>query len=314
MIPFLLRRAVAAVVLVAIVCTAAFFLLFAVSSDPTSALLGNNPTDAQRAALRAQLGLDQPVYVQYLRWIGGALHGDLGMTWSGGQPVLQVLATRLPVTLSIVIGALILSAAVGIVAGLYAGVHQGTAVDRTILGLSVAGFALPSFWICLLLVYFFAITLHWLPATGYVPIERSIDGWLSSIILPVVALSLGCVAALAQTLRTSTIEVYRQDFVRTLRCRGLSERRILFTHVLRNAAPAGLTVLSLQFVGLIGGAVVVESIFALPGIGSFASRSTMVGDLPAVLGVVVVSVIVVVVVNLLLDLAVAWINPKARLL
>jgi peptide/nickel transport system permease protein len=178
--------------------------------------------------------------------------------------------------------------------------------------LGVAGFAIPNFVIAIFLVTVFAIQLFLLPATGWVPLEQDPALWLQSLILPVSALVLGSVASSSAQIRSAVKAVLERDWVRTLRARGLSEREILLKHVLRAAAPAGLTILSLQFVGMLGGAVIIEQIFALPGMGFLALQSTGIGDTPVVMGVVVTTVIIVILVNLLVDLANGWLNPKVR--
>jgi peptide/nickel transport system permease protein len=177
----------------------------------------------------------------------------------------------------------------------------------------VVGVALPNFWVALVLVLAFAITLNWLPATGFVPLSLSPIGWLSTIILPVIALSIGGVASTASQIRNAVIEALDKDFVRTLRSRGLSSRRVLLKHALRNAAPPALTVLSLQFIGMMNGAVVIELVFGINGLGSLAVESTITSDVPMVMGVMVTYGLIVLVVYFLLDVANGWLNPKARL-
>jgi peptide/nickel transport system permease protein len=179
--------------------------------------------------------------------------------------------------------------------------------------LSVLGYAIPGFLVALFLVVVFAINLKLLPATGFIPLTTDPAGWLRTMILPIAALSLGAIAATAQQVRGAMIDVLRADYVRTLRSRGLSEREIIFKHVLRNASSTGVTVLGLQFVGLLGGAIVVEQIFALPGLGTVAIQYTSRGDIPVVMGLVLLTALIVATVNLLVDLAVGLLNPKARI-
>jgi len=209
--------------------------------------------------------------------------------------------------LPVLLIALILSIALGTVAAL-----RGGWVDRVVQFASVLGTAIPSFLIALVLAVVLAVQLGLLPATGYVALGTSGTGWLQSIILPSVALAVGATAATAMQVRGALIDVLQADFVRTLRSRGLSTRSVVFKHALRNAAPPALTVLGLQFIGLIGGAVVVEKVFGLPGIGTLANSAAVRGDAPVLLGTVVVTVAVVVAVNLLLDIAYGWLNPKVR--
>jgi peptide/nickel transport system permease protein len=185
-------------------------------------------------------------------------------------------------------------------------------VDRVVQIVAILGFALPGFWVALMLALIFAVRLGLFPATGYTPLLTSPAGWLHSLTLPIASLAVGAVASAAQQIRGAVIDTLGKDWVRTLRSRGLSSRRVLFVHVLRNASVSGLTVLALQFVGLLGGAVFVERIFALPGIGQVLSTSTAQGDIPMVLGVLIATTVIVVLVNLLIDLGVASLNPKAR--
>jgi peptide/nickel transport system permease protein len=186
-------------------------------------------------------------------------------------------------------------------------------VDGSIQVFSVLGFAIPGFLIALYLVLIFAINLHWFKATGYVPLTTSVTGWLSSVTLPIIALAIGGIATISQQVRGSVLDGLSRDYVRTLRSRGLSSNRVVYKHVLRNAGGPALALLAVQFIGMIGGAVIVEQIFALPGIGSLTVQATTQGDIPVVMGIVVVTAIIAVVVNLLIDLAQAALNPKVRL-
>ena len=311
MLVFLLRRIAAGVVLVVVVATATFLLLSLTGTDVARNILGETASPAQVSAKAHELGLDEPLVVRYGHWIDAAVHGDLGQSWFTGDSVNQSLANTLPVTLSIVLVgmliALVLSIALGTVAAL-----RGGWVDRVVQFAAVLGTAIPSFLIALVLAVVMAVQLGLLPATGYVALGTSPSGWLQSVILPAVALAVAATAATAMQVRGALIDVLRADFVRTLRSRGLSTRSVVYRHALRNAAPPALTVLALQFIGLIGGAVVVEKVFGLPGIGTLANSAAVRGDAPVLLGTVVVTVAVVVAVNLLLDLAYGWLNPKVR--
>jgi peptide/nickel transport system permease protein len=308
---FLFRRIAGGVVLVVVVATATFLLLSLTGTNVARNILGETASPSQVSAKNHELGLDEPLVVRYGHWISRAVHGDLGQSWFTGDSVNQSLVNTLPVTLSIaLVGmliALILSIALGTVAAL-----RGGWVDRVVQFASVLGTAIPSFLIALVLAVVLAVQLGLLPATGYVALGTSGTGWLQSIILPSVALAVGATAATAMQVRGALIDVLQADFVRTLRSRGLSTRSVVFKHALRNAAPPALTVLGLQFIGLIGGAVVVEKVFGLPGIGTLANSAAVRGDAPVLLGTVLVTVAVVVAVNLLLDIAYGWLNPKVR--
>jgi peptide/nickel transport system permease protein len=239
------------------------------------------------------------------------VRGDLGASWFTGEPVVQALTHRLAVTLSLVVGATVLTAVIAVILGVIAATRGGWA-DRLVQFLSVLGFAIPGFLVALGLVTLFAINLHWFQPTGYVQFSDSPSGWLGSIALPVIALSLGSIAGVAAQIRGSVSDALRLDYVRTLRSRGLPEGRVVYKHVLRNAAGPGLSVLALQFVALLGGAVFVEQIFAIPGLGQVAVSATSAGDIPLVMGLVIVTAVLVVVLNLAVDLLQGWLNPKVR--
>ncbi|MDG3017004.1 ABC transporter permease [Speluncibacter jeojiensis] len=311
MVNLILKRLTSGIALLLIVTSAAFFMAHIAVGDPTPGLLGNNATAAQRAALRAQLGLDRPLMVQYWDWFSHAIRGDFGNSWRNFQPVGDQIALRLPVTLSVVLAATLLTAVLGLAVGIASGRHPGGAVDRVLKLASVALFALPGFWVSLVLVMWFAINLRWFPAVGYVAPAESFTGWLRSITLPAVSLALGGIVMLGEQLRNAFVQVSGSDFVRTLRARGLPEWRVT-RHVLRNASASTLAVLALILVGLLGGAIVVEIVFDLPGIGSLTQSASQIGDIPILLGLTAVTVAFVVIVNFLLDLVLGWVNPKAR--
>jgi peptide/nickel transport system permease protein len=288
-----------------------FVLLSIPNQDVGRQLLGINASQAAIDSKNAQLGLDRPILIRFFDWLAHAMQGDLGRSWFSSEQVTIAIGNRLPVTLSLVIGVTLVTAVVGYLLGVWAGVRRGR-IDRFVQIFSVAGYALPGFLVTIVIVIVFAVQLRWFPAIGYIPITQSFTGWLSTITLPVIALSISAVAGIAQQVRSSVIEVVRSDYIRTLQTRGLPPRRILFRHVLRNASAPALTVLGMQFVGLLGGAVIVEQIFGLPGIGSMAIQYTTRGDIPIIMGLVMLSAIGVVIVNLLVDLGIGWLLPKAR--
>lgn len=312
MVSFVLRRLASGATLIFVASTLTFLLMSLSGGNPARNILGEGATDEQVAAKAAELGLDQPLLERYVSWLTSALQGDFGTSWFTNEPVISSLANKFPVSLSIVTGAILVTAVLAALLGVTAAVRRGW-IDRFVQIFAVIGFALPNFWVALVLVTVFAVSLRLLPATGFVPFTTDPGRWFLGLILPVTALAIGTIASTAQQVRGAMIDVLSQDYVRTLRARGISSSSLLFRHVLRNAAPPALTVLSLQFVGLLGGAVVIEKVFALPGIGNLAVTATTQGDLPQILGLVVVMVILVVLVNLLIDLAAGWLNPKARL-
>jgi len=312
MLTFILRRLLSGVVLIAVISFLAFVLLYASGGDIARRILGENATAETVAKKAEQLGLDRPLLVQYWDWVTSALTGSLGRSWFTGELVSVSVSNRVAVSLSIVIGTTIVSAVLAVVLGVLAA-RRGGGVDGTVQLISLIGFAIPGFLIALVLVLVFAINLGWFKATGYVPLTTSVSGWLSSVTLPIVALSLGAIAAVSQQVRGSVIDAMSRDYVRTLRSRGLGTNSVIYRHVLRNAGGPALAVLAVQFIGLLGGAVIVEQVFAIPGMGQLTVRATTLGDIPVVMGLVMAYAIIVLIVNLLIDLAQAALNPKVRL-
>ena len=307
----LIKKLARAVGVLLIVTFVTFSLMYGNGPGIARAVLGLQATqaDVQREVIR--LGLDQPLFVQYVRWLGGVLTGDLGTSFFSGQPVADALSTRIPVTLSIVLITLALTIIFSVLLGVTAALYGGW-LDRLLQFLSVLGAAIPSYIIAIVLIFAFALSLRIFPATGYVSPSDSFVGWLSSITMPVIALLIGSIAGAASQIRSAVADVLGRDYVRTLRARGVPEREIIFLHVLRNAGGPGLIVLGLQTIYLIGGVVFVELVFALPGMGELTNTSAQQGDVPLVMGAVLVIVVIVLVVNLLSDLANAALNPKAR--
>jgi peptide/nickel transport system permease protein len=312
MLRFVVRRLIAGVVLVVVLSSFAYLLLYVSAGNIARNILGQSATEETVELKKQELGLDQPLLTRFGDWVSNALQGDLGVSWFTGQPVTEALSSRIAVTLSLVVGATVVTAVVSVALGVLAAKRRGWA-DRVVQVVAVLGFAIPGFLIALGLVLVFAINLGWFEPTGYTQFSESPTGWLSSITLPVIALAVGGIAGVSAQIRGSMIDALRLDYVRTLRSRGLSEGRVVYKHVLRNAAGPGLSVLGLQFVGLLSGAVIIEQIFAIPGLGQIAVVGTSQGDIPLVMGVVLVFTVVVVILNLVVDLLQGWLNPKVRL-
>jgi peptide/nickel transport system permease protein len=312
MIIFIVKRLLSGVLLLLAVSLVAYTMLYVGGGDIARRLLGDNATAEVVAQRAAELGLDRPFFIQYVDWLGRAVTGDLGRSWFTSQQVLVDVMNRLPVTLSIVIGAVLVAALVSVTLGVFAALRGGW-LDGIVQVISVIGFSIPNFLIALGLVVVFAINLGWFKATGYIPFAVSPSGWVASVTLPIIALSLATIATVTQQVRGSVIDAMSRDYVRTLQTRGLSMRTVVFQHVLRNAGGPALAVLAVQFIGLLGGAIVIEQIFALPGVGQLTVQATMIGDIPVVMGVVITTAILVVIINLLIDLAQAALNPKVRL-
>jgi peptide/nickel transport system permease protein len=311
MLSFIARRIGAGIILVVVVPTLTFLLAYSGTANVARNMLGESATPEQIAAKNHELGLDQPILTQFIDWAGRAVQGDFGVSWFTQQPVAAAVADRLPVTLSMVVLAIVFTALISVALGLAAAVRGG-ALDRVIQVLSVLGFSLPNFWVALMLVLAFAIAIPIFPATGYVRIGDSVSLWALSLVLPVVSLVLGGIANASQQVRGAVIDALRQDFIRTLRARGLRSRSVVLKHALRNAASPALMVLSLQFIALLGGAVVIEKVYAIPGLGTLTVEGAMRGDIPVLMGVVVNLVIMVVIVNLIIDILSGWVNPKVR--
>ena len=312
MFRFITKRLLGGVMLAYVVVTGMFFFLKLTGTDPARGALGLYATPDQVATKRVQLGLDRPIVTQYFDWLGHAVTGDLGTSSSTNTPVINMVVASLPVTVSLAIGAVVVAGVLGALLGVLAAVNPGP-LDKVLQVVMVVGFALPNFWVAILLALYFAVELQWFPATGYTPLSASPVGWLQTIALPVIALAIGSIAAIAQQLRNSVVSVSGQDFVRTLRSRGLSRTDILLTHVLRNASPPALTMLSLQFIAALSGAAIVERVFALKGIGSVAIAASGSSDIQVIMGVLLFTVLVVVGVNLVVDILYGALNPKVRI-
>lgn len=311
MLTMILRRLASGVAVLFVVSVLTFVLLYSSSGNIARNILGDQATEEAVAAKNAQLGLDQPLLTRLGDWLSGAVRGELGSSWFTNEPVITAITNRLPVTLAMVVVSIVLIAIAATLLGMVAAVRRGW-VDRLVQVGAVVGNALPGFIIGVVLVWAFAIRLGWFDAISTINPGAGRAAWITSLTLPVIALLINGVASAAQQIRSAFIKQLELDYVRTLRSRGISEREILFRHVLRSAAPAGLTVLSLQFIGLLGGVVIIEQIFAIAGLGRLAITATTQTDLPLVMGVVIYTVLIVIVVNLLVDIVNGWLNPKVR--
>lgn len=308
---FILRRLAAGIVVIMAVSLVAFTLLYLGGGDIATKLLGESASDATVARKAAELGLDRPLLVRYGDWLSATMAGDLGQSWTTSLPVSDSVMTRLPVTLPIVGGACLISACIAILLGSFAA-RGGPFMDGLIQVASLIGIAVPAFLVALLLAIVFAIQLGWFRATGYTAPEVSVAGWLSSVTLPIAALTMAAIPAVTQQIRGSMIDAMSRDYVRTLQARGLPVRSVVYRHVLRNAASPALAVLAVQFVSLLGGAVIIEEIFSIPGLGQLTVQSATRGDIPVVMGLVMTFTVIVVIVNLVIDLAQAGLNPRVR--
>jgi peptide/nickel transport system permease protein len=309
---YLLRRLGTVVPVLLVVSVVVFSLIHLTPGDPVTIMLREEADPATAATLRRQLGLDRPLPVQYLTWLGHALRGDLGRSIRTNQPVAEAIRQRMPVTLSLAAAALLGALLVGLPAGILAAVRRNSAVDLLTAALAVSGVSLPTFWLGVLLVFWFSVTLGWLPPIGWVSPSRDLVGWLRSLILPAVTLGTAIAAVVMRMTRTSLVEVLDVDYIRTARAKGLAERRILLGHALRNALIPVVTEVGLQAGALLGGAVITETIFALPGIGRLLVDAIFQRDFPIVQGVVLVLAVNFLAVSFLVDLAYAWLDPRIR--
>lgn len=311
MIRLVMRRLLLAVPLVFIVSSLTFVLAELVPGDAASAILGTEATPEQVAALRSEYGLDAPFLVRYWDWLSSAVQGDLGRSIFTGVDVTSELNSRLAVTLSLTVGMGVVCLVVGVGLGVLGAVQRGW-IGRCINALSLLGLALPSFWLGLLMIALFAVTLGWLPAVGYVNFADDPRAWALHLILPVAALALTGVTNMAKQTREAIKDTMEQPFVKGLVSSGLSSRSVLFKHVLRNASLPIASLLGYVIVTALAGSVFVEAVFVLPGLGSLAQQATTTSDLAALQGIAVYITILTVVVNLLTDVVSGWLNPKVR--
>jgi len=295
--------------------TALTFVLASMApGDAAKAILSSESgsyTAQQYQQMRHALGIDQPLLVQYWHWLDGVAHGNLGTDLFSGQPVAQELNARLAPSLSLILGTVLVAGVTGVSLGIISALRGGVP-GRTVDAISLLGLAIPSFWLALALVEFLAVQIRLFPATGYTPLNASPAGWLRGITLPVITLSAGAVAFIAKQTRDSLAEVMSREFIVMLRARGLSRRSVVLRHALRNAAIPVVTVLGLLLVGLLGGTVLIEDVFAIPGLGQQAVTAAGSHDLPVIVGVAFYFTVIVVIANLLVDLSYRVLNPRVR--
>ncbi len=312
MIGYLLRRLASAFLLTLFVTWVTYMLIFSDGLAIARALLGEQATDEAVALRASELGLDQPLLAQYGQWLADLVTGSLGSSYFTGEAVTQMLATRMPVTISLTVIVMTLTAILSVLVGTTAAIRGGW-TDRALQLIAITGAAVPAFILAIFLIVLVAVQWGLLPPTGYIAFSSDPVGWAQSLVLPVLAILVGSIGGASQQFRGAMVDIMNQDFIRTLRSRGVPENRIVFRHALRSAAAPGLTILSLQAIGMLGGVVLIERLFALPGVGDLAVEMTLRGDIPVVMGCVVFTVGVVVLVNLVADLIGAWLNPKVRL-
>ena len=295
-----------------VVALVVFMLLRWVPGDPAAVIAGESATAEQVAAIRMHMGLDQPIASQFLIWIGHVLRGDFGESYFFKQPVIDLILQRMEPTLALGAFALALAVIVAVPMGVLAAFRQGEWVDRLVMGLSVLGFSMPVFVVGYGLMYVFAVALEWLPVQGYARLSEGFGPFLQRLILPGVTLALVYIALVARMTRTSVLEVLDEDYIRTARAKGLSDREVLIHHALRNAAVPVLTVIGIGLAVLIGGAVVTESVFAIPGLGRLTVEAVLSRDFPVIQALILLFAVGYVFVNLLIDVGYALLDPRIR--
>ena len=309
---FILGRLLAIVPVLVLVTAGVFFLIHLTPGDPIDAMMAESADPSVKAALSRQLGLDQPIHVQYLRWMGRVLHGDLGRSIRNNQPVIEDVGRRIRPSVELALLAILIALVVAFPLGILSAARRNTPVDGAGTTFALIGICMPNFLIALLLIFLFGVTLRWLPVSGYTdPLEDPVNG-LRSLTLPAITLGLALGAVLTRTLRSSLIEALSEDYVRTGRAKGLPEGAIVGRHALKNSLIPVVTVLGLQLGGLIGGAVITEYVFALPGVGRLVVDAVFARDYPLVQGVVLLIALAYIATNLLVDLVYGLLDPRIR--
>ncbi len=311
---YLLRRSLSLLPILLLMSVIVFALIRLVPGDPIDVMYGSEGMDAvRRSALRHELGLDESLVIQYFKWLGRAATGDLGRSYKAQMSVTQLIAQRLPATLFLSAAALLFSLLLALPLGVLAAIKRNTWADFTAMGFAILGISIPNFWAGIMFALLFAVYLHWLPSIGYVSPMTNLGDSLQHLILPAVTLGLSLAGTTSRLTRSSMLEELGKDYVRTARGKGLAERVVLLGHALRNALIPTLTMVGLQLGFLIGGAVVVETVFAWPGIGLLVVDSIFGRDYPVVQGVVLTIAVMVVVVNLTVDVLYTFLDPRIRL-
>ena len=312
MLPYIGRRLLATIPVMAVVAVVVFSLLRLTAGDPAAIIAGDNATSQDVAAIRARLGLDRPLVEQFAIWVGRVVRGDFGESFFFKKQVSELILDRVEPTLALSVCTLVLTIALAVPLGVLAAWRRGSWIDRSVMGFSVLGFSVPVFVIGYVLIYVFAIELAWLPVQGYQRIGDGVGGFLERLVLPSITLAVVFVALIARITRASVLEVLNADHVRTARAKGLGELPVLLRHVLRNAAVPIVTVIGIGIAVLIGGVVVTESVYGIPGLGRLTVDAVLARDYPTVQAVILVFSVVYVLINLLVDLSYTVLDPRIR--
>ncbi|WP_187970774.1 ABC transporter permease [Aquibium microcysteis] len=312
MIAFLAKRLSVGFVTLIVASVVVFAVLEVLPGDPAQLMLGMNATDEAVAALREQMGLDQPLLVRYASWIGGLLTGDFGRSFTYSSPVLDLIAERAVVSLPLALIALAMSTVIAIPVGLFAAARRGKAADTITMGAAQIGVAVPNFWFALILIYIFAVWLRLVPSGGFPGWDAGVWPGIKALLMPAVALALPQAAILSRVTRSALLEVLGEDYIRTARAKGMPRRHVLWRHALRNAMIPVLTILGLQFAFLLAGTIIIENVFYLPGLGRLVFQAITQRDLIVVEGVVMLLVASVILVNIVVDICYALVDPRLR--
>ncbi len=312
MLAYVLKRLLSVVISLILASIVVFVLLEIVPGDPAAYMMGLNAEPEAVNALREQLGLNAPAIVRYFSWVGGLIQGDFGISYTYKVPVRELISDRLWVSLPLALFALLLSTLIAFPAGIIAAANRNRTTDFSIMGVTQLGIAIPNFWFAILLVFFFAIVLRWFSAGGFPGWDTGIVAALKSLTLPAIALALPQASILARVMRSSLLDTLSEDYVRTARAKGLSRRQALWRHAVRNALIPVVTIIGLQFSFLLAGAIIIENVFYLPGLGRLVFQGITQRDLITVKSVVMLLVFAVIVVTFLVDLAYAVVDPRLR--
>jgi peptide/nickel transport system permease protein len=309
---YILRRVLSTLPVLAIVAVLVFLMLRLTPSDPAAIIAGDYASPEQIEGIRERLGLNEPILKQFIIWISGVLQGDFGESFYYKKQVAELIGERLEPTLSLSLITILLVVLVAVPLGVIAAHNHGTWIDRFVMGFSVLGFSIPVFVVGYILIYVFAVTLDWLPVQGYQRIRDGVGGWLLRLILPAMTLSLVFIAFIARMTRTSVLEVLNEDYIRTARAKGQTEMKVLIRHALANAAVPILTIIGLTVAILIGGVVVTESVYTLPGLGLLTVDAVLARDYPTIQAVILLFSFAYVLINLLVDVAYTFLDPRIR--
>lgn len=312
MLRYVLQRIIMTIPVMAVVAVFVFGLLFVTPGDPAVVIAGEHASPEEVQAIRVEMGFDKPFYVQFWLWAQRLLVGDLGTSVFSRQPVAELIFQRVGPTLSLLFGGLVIALLLSVPFGIYAAANRGKFFDRAFTAVTVLNFSIPNFIVGYLLVSIFALGLRWLPVQGYVPPDRDFGAYLLGMVLPCLTLGMGFASLIARVTRASMLDVLNQDFIRTAKAKGADRARILFAHALKNASIPIVTIVGLGFAGLIGGAVITESIFAIPGLGRLTLEAISHRDYPVIQGLVLVFSAGYVLVNLAVDLIYVLLDPRIR--